>query len=418
MEIVYYGGAGEVGRSCICIDGRFLFDSGIKISEEGTEYPCDFDRSRIEAVFVSHAHLDHTGALPAFNHNGLNCPIHCTRMTRDTAKILLKDSLHIELLENQHPGYSKENIWNILSLVETVEYSRTYRLRDAGFRFLDAGHIPGSACVLLEYAGKRILYTGDINTIDTRLIRGSRLSLSDVDVMICEATYGDRNHPERKKTEDAFLSEVTKTLRAAGSVLVPAFAVGRSQEVLMILASRRLSAPVHLDGMAKKVCRLYLRQPQWIRSEARLKDALARTHVIRDWRDRKSCLREQGIFVTTSGMLEGGPAMDYLGALYHDRRSSILMTGFQTEESNGRLLLEEQKAYIDGLRTRVRCRVQKFDFSAHAGRKELLSLIRQLGPRHLVLGHGDIGAIASLGSAVPQKTKVHIARNNEAIQLD
>ena len=120
--------------------------------------------------------------------------------------------------------------------------------------------------------------------------------------------------------------------------------------------------------------------------------------------------------MTTSGMLDGGPVVDYLGAMYHDEKSSILLTGFQTPESNGRLLLDEGKVFIDGHRIKVRCRVEKFDFSAHAGRQELVKLIRTVNPRHLVLHHGDEPAIRALATDFADRN-VHMPKTGETIEV-
>lgn len=415
MKISMYGSGMEVGRSCVCIDDRYLFDSGLKISEEGSEYPVLFDAYKIKAVFLSHAHLDHCGALPLFNHRGLSCPIYCNPMTKATSRILLKDSLHVELLNSHVPGYAKENIYNVLDLMEKAPYGKRLEAAGAHFTFFEAGHIPGSACILLEYEGARILYTGDINTRDTRLLKGLSASLK-ADIMLCEATYGDREHPDRAEMEQQFLDRIEETLRNSGSVLVPVFAVGRAQEVLMILSQRKWSRPVYLDGMSKKVTSLYLSRPEYIRSEESLKKAVSRVKFIKSRGQRRDLVSEKGIFVTTSGMLDGGPVVDYLGAMYHDEKSSILLTGFQTPESNGRLLLDEGKVFIDGHRIKVRCRVEKFDFSAHAGRQELVKLIRTVNPRHLVLHHGDEPAIRALATDFADRN-VHMPKTGETIEV-
>jgi len=386
----------EVGRSCIAVDDKFLFDAGLKISEDGSEYPLDFDVSKIEAVFLSHADLGHTGALPLFDCKGLHTEIYTNSLTKETTKLLLKDSLHIELLENHTPGYSKENIFNVLAQMQNCAYEEEYTTCGATFQLIDAGHIPGSASILLEYKGMRILYTGDINTLNSRLVKGSRLDVKDIDVMICESTYGDREHTDRIETEDAFLDAVEDTLDDGGSVIVAAFAVGRSQEILEILATRKLGVPIYLDGMAKKVANMYQRQKGYIRDVHALRKAISPVKYVKGWKDRKNALKNQAIVVTTSGMLDGGPVLDYLNQLHFDSRSAVLMTGYQAEETNGRLLLETGKGYIDGMRVKFKGHYEKFDFSAHAGKKELVSLIKKINPKNLVLQHGDRPSIDSL----------------------
>lgn len=418
MKLTFYGGTEEVGRSCIAINDEYLFDAGIKISEEGAQYPHDFDVRKIKAAFISHAHLDHTGALPLYNHKGLMCDIFCTSMTKLTTKLLLKDSLHIELITNYNPGYGKENILNVMGLIKNVNYNKNYNADGCKFKFYDAGHIPGSASILLKTGGKRILYTGDINTTDTKLMKGANYNIKDTDIMICESTYGDRNHTERKKTENDFLNSVQKTLANGGTVLIPAFAVGRSQEILQILNKRKYGVPIYLDGMSKKVTTSYINNPRFIRNHEELKNSVSNVSFVKGWKSRKELLKKQSIIVTTSGMLDGGPVLDYLSVLHNDSRSSILMTGYQAENSNGRLLLDDGRVFIDGMRMKVYCQVKKYDFSAHAGQKELVSLISRIAPKHLVLQHGDPESLIALSKKIDKKIKVYIPKFGESIQID
>ncbi len=417
MNLNFYGGAGEVGRSCVSLDDRFLFDAGLKISEEGSEYPMPFDVRRIEAVFLSHAHLDHNGALPLFNHTGLHCPVLCNPMTKDMSRIMLSDSYHVEKMENQSPDYNKENIFNVLALMQNAPYDKEYRLGSLKYRFYYAGHIPGSASILVELAGKRIFYTGDINSSDTHLLKGAVQYPKDVDFMICESTYGDRDHPPRRKAEEGFLEMVKKTIDRGGTVLIPAFAVGRSQEVLMMLARRRWGVPVYLDGMSKKVSNLFLKRPEYLGDPSALQSALKPVRFVKKPRERKEIVKEQAIIVTTSGMLDGGPVIDYLGSLYFDERSSVLMTGYQAEETNGRLLQEEGKVYIDGTRFRVKGTVKKYDFSAHSGRKELIRLVEKVKPKKIAFVHGDRSSVESLASHFRQFAEVYTPKIGDRIAI-
>ena len=388
MKFAFYGGAREVGRSCVCLDGKYLFDAGLKISEEGSEYPLPFDLEGIQAVFLSHAHLDHSGALPLFYHRGLRGSVFCNPLTKDTTKILLKDSFHIELLENREPEYKRWDIADVMGSMVNIKYNKPQDLGGAKVTYLDAGHIPGSASVLLEYAGKRILYTGDINSSDTRLLEGLRYKAGDIDILICESTYGDRDHPKRGQSEGHFLQDVEETLKRGGSALVPAFAVGRAQEILMILDQRRWDVPIYLDGMAKKFVSLLLRRPGFVKKPDLLSKALQKVTFVRNKKHRKRIMHDRGIFVTTSGMLDGGSVLDYLQAVYHNEKSALILTGYQAEGSNGRLLLDEGRAYIEGLRIKIRCMLKRYDFSAHSGQKELISYIRSIKPKQLILMHG------------------------------
>jgi putative mRNA 3-end processing factor len=418
MIFRFYGGAGEVGRSCVEADERFLFDSGLKISEEGSEYPAVNDLSHIKAVLLSHAHLDHTGSLPLFNSMGLKCGIFCNQMTRDTAKILLSDSYHIELLNKLHPEYNKENLNNVISFMQNIKYDHVQEFDSkTKFSFHDAGHIPGSASILLESSGKRVLYTGDININSTRLLEGLNYNIENVDVMICEATYGDRDHPDRKEQENELIKEIKATLDRDGGVLLPSFAVGRAQEMMMILKEHDFGVPVFIDGMAKKVTNIYLKKPEYIKSQRELIDATAKVRFVKNWKQRAEIARQQGIFITTSGMLDGGPVLDYMGYMYHNDRNSVLLTGYQVEGSNGRLLLDEGRIYIDGNRVKFKGNVKKLDFSAHAGMSDLKKLISKINPEKLIFVHGDQPAIESMRKEHENKHQVFTPKLGDSLDI-
>jgi putative mRNA 3-end processing factor len=416
MKLTFHGGALEVGRSCVSLDDEYLFDAGLKISEEGSEYPVISDLSRIRTVFLSHGHLDHCGALPLFNKNGLRATICCTGLTKDTTKILLKDSFHVETLQNHVAGYSRENIYNVLSSMQIVHYDKEYTFGSMRYKFLNAGHIPGSASILVTSKGKSVLYTGDINTVDTRLVRGLTYRMK-VDTLICETTYGDRDHPPRQEVEEAFLNRTEEVLGRGGVVLIPAFSVGRSQEILMLLKSRGIQRPIYLDGMAKEVTNLFLRKPGALHQHAALAAAVKDVKFIKNPRQRKDLVHSPCVIVTTSGMLDGGPVIDYLRLLYRSENAAILLTGFQTEESNGRLLMDTRKVYVDGIRVKVIGTVEKFDFSAHAGRQELIRFIDGMDPKNLVLQHGDPSAIKSLAEYYHGKRTVYTPRIGESISV-
>ena len=295
MKIQFLGSAKEVGRSCILVNDWILLDAGLMIGKEKAEYPEDFSEKDIKAVFLTHAHLDHTGALPLLNHLGLRCVIYATKMTRAITKILLKDSIHIEELKGNHPAYTEENINNILSYFTYTNYNRDYEEKGVSlkYKFLDAGHIPGSASVLIDFEDKsgqrkKILYTGDINAIDSNLLNGlnyhkKNSELKNVDVLICESTYGGRDHPPRSEQEKEFLSTIQRTIDKGGSVLIPAFAVGRSQEIIMMLAKRNFKVPVYLDGMGKKVTDLFIKEHKFLKDGKLFQKAVEKVEFVRLW---------------------------------------------------------------------------------------------------------------------------------------
>ncbi|MGM5481908.1 MAG: MBL fold metallo-hydrolase [Nanobdellota archaeon] len=417
MKFTFHGGAEEVGRSCIEVDDRFLFDAGLKITEEGSEYPIMEDCNHIKAVFLSHSHLDHCGALPLFNKRGLNCGIFCNSMTRQTSKILMKDSFHIELINKQHPIYTKDNLMSVISFMKNVKFGRSYNLDDAKFSFHYAGHIPGASSVLLELDNRKILYTGDYNTIDTNLMSGADMDFKDIDVLICESTYGDREHPGRKLEEKRFLDNIKKVLERGGNVLIPTFAVGRAQEIMEMLNKENFGVPIYLDGMAKRVTNLYKKMPEYIKNPKKYTDAINKVKFIKKWKDRHEVVKHQSIIITTSGMLDGGPVIDYLGYFYHNEKNGVFLTGYQGEGSNGRLLLEEGKVFLDGVRVKMKAQVEKFDFSAHAGRREIIKTINSISPKNLILQHGDLEPLEHLRKEFESKMNVYVPKIGESLDI-
>src|SRR3989338_46561 len=334
MHLEFHGGASEVGRICIEINGELLLDAGVKLGKQ-LEYPGTIDYLSIKAVFVSHAHLDHCGALPLFIKNGLRCPILCTRETRDIMYALLEDAYH---LQEHNADYSLEDVQKVHTMITVVEEGVKGKVRDYEFTFIPAGHIPGSASILLQRENKKLLYTGDINTINTELMKGAR-DLPHVDILICEATYGDEDHEERAALEEHFIDTIQKTIARGGSVIIPAFGVGRSQEILIILERMQLSVPVYLDGLARKISEILFHDSRELRDAALLRKSLKKAVMVKNYAHREQIIKKQGIFLTTSGMVEGGPVVSYIQHFYNDMKSTILLTGYQAANTNGRRLL-------------------------------------------------------------------------------
>ncbi|MFW6009553.1 MAG: MBL fold metallo-hydrolase [archaeon] len=229
MKIIFHGAAQEVGKSCIeiAIDNkRYLLDAGIKFIQHGVEYPKELDKiNGLDGIFLSHAHLDHSGALPMLEHKELNCPIYMTDLTWKTTNMLLEDSYHLAKLKHIHRAYVGRDIDKVKKDLKIVRYDQEYKTRDSNikFQFINAGHIPGSASILMKIKDKTILYTGDINTENTNLMIPSQLEnlKNEIDILITENTYGDRMHPDKILSEEGFIKSIENCIRGGGSALVP-----------------------------------------------------------------------------------------------------------------------------------------------------------------------------------------------------
>ncbi|MFH0863380.1 MAG: MBL fold metallo-hydrolase [Candidatus Altiarchaeota archaeon] len=415
MKLTFLGGAMEVGKSSVLLetDGlKVVFDSGIKLTEPPTT---PIGAEDVDAAFLSHAHLDHCGNLPAL-HRVNRMPVYGTPITFELSHMIQADSIKINKLKGYPLTYSEKDIARMVEGEIHVQYERQYRFHDkVDFRFIDAGHIPGSAGILVESSEKSVFYTGDTHSTDTRLMKKAQFP-EHADVVISESTYGNRMHPPRKEVEKQLLDEVDEVLGREGVALLPVFAIGRTQEILLLL--KDLEWPVYLDGMSKKASQVIMKHPDMVKNSMQLQEAVDNTLWIKDSNQRKRICKEPCIIVTTAGMLEGGPVMDYIRYLHKDANSNIILTGYQVEDTNGHLLME--KGYIlDQLsnnKFKVAMKVSQYDFSAHSDRDELERTIKAMNPEHVVLMHGARESIEDLKTRFEGIT-VHTPELGQEIEL-
>ena len=414
MNIIFHGAAGEVGKSCIEVQTqgkRYIMDAGIKFSSKGAEYPKYLDKiHELDGVFLSHAHLDHSGALPLLEHKNLNCPIYTTSMTWKITNLLLEDNYHLEKLKHVHPAYVERDINKVKKDLRFVSYDKQYETHDGKvkFTYLNSGHIPGGASILLEVEGKKLLYTADLNTEDTHLMVPSNIDeIQDIDILITENTYGDRPHPDKSESEEGFLKSVKECLDNGGSALVPVFSVGRSQEILLILDKLPDEIPIYLDGMARKLTKLMVdSEDPYIDNKDVLNRMIKRVNMIKHPRERDEIAKRKGIvIVSTSGMVQGGPVITYAHHMIHKPENYMILTGYQAKGTNGRFIFEDHLFYDHHQRFQVKCHVRKFDFSAHYGQDSIRKLMTKIKPKNLILQHGDLGALCESQSYAHENLK-------------
>ncbi|MFH1284981.1 MAG: MBL fold metallo-hydrolase, partial [Candidatus Micrarchaeota archaeon] len=253
----------------------------------------------------------------------------------------------------------------------------------------DAGHIPGSAMALIEMNGKRICYSGDFKLQDTELHKGAEPP-ENVDVLMIESTYANREHPDRKELEKKLKNEIWETLDDGGYVLFPCFAVGRSQEMVQMLNRFKIGEEIYLDGMAKAASDIILDFPSYVRDYDSLLRALKRVHWVRTPGMRKKVLSEPSVIVSTAGMLEGGPAIGYLLSLNaKNKNSKVIFTGYSVENTNGWRVQNKRQMKTDRGLVDIELDIEYFDFSAHAGKSDLWKLVKDCSPEKVVCIHGD-----------------------------
>ncbi|MFC2162525.1 MBL fold metallo-hydrolase [Candidatus Altiarchaeota archaeon] len=395
VKLTFLGGAKEVGKSSILVetdDSTIIMDSGIKL-DEPPSIPLPVHDA--DALALTHPHLDHCGNIPAiFNQHHI--PVYLTPVAQELSHMLQHDSLKINKLKGYSQRYSDKDIDGLAEHEVLVRYDTDYEVTgNSVLKFYNAGHIPGSAGIQLTADDKKIFYTGDTKATDTRL--NSKAEYPDkTDILIMESTYGSRSHPDRRDVEKEFLAEVQETLERGGTALVPAFAIGRAQELLLIL--RDMECDIYLDGMAKRASQMMLRHPESVKDASKLHEVVSNSIWVKSREQRKKVTRQPCIIVTTAGMLDGGPVLSYLGRLHRDPNSSIILTGYQVEDSNGRLLLDEGFVIDEesGRKFRVDMNVKQFDFSAHSSHSELVATAKAMDPSEIVLVHGAPEACQAL----------------------
>ncbi len=454
MKFIALGGGSEVGASCSLmeIDGcRVLVDAGIRVggSRPGGD-PLDVlpdlallqEWGAPDAVLVTHAHLDHIGALPLVHQAYPNVPIYATAPTVHLMRVLLVDAIKVMAIKAERelecPLYDADLVGQMFNRVTPVNMGGPISLSDTvRATFFPGGHILGAAMIGLEGAEGKVLVTGDVSANAQRTIPGLVIPPFSPDLVITESTYGSRLHANRQREELGLAEAVADVVRNGGHALIPAFALGRAQEVILILqafqqANRIPRFPIWVDGMVRSVCEAYVNYPESLcRSLQKVVQNggnpfflnKTTTRAVTNAAQREKVLAgPPACIVASSGMLSGGPSQFYASRLASGEAHGILLCGYQDEESPGRKLLNLAEKFegvleLDGGPVPVRCRVEKYGLSAHADAGELSGLISRLKPAEVILVHGDAGARGALARSLAATVKVHLPENGEVIEF-
>jgi metallo-beta-lactamase family protein len=432
LRCTFYGAVRTVTGSMHLVEtggARLLLDCGLfqgpraQAAEINSRFP--FPPSSIDAVVLSHAHLDHCGNLPTLVTAGFRGPIYCTPATQDLAALVMHDSAKIQhqdahsvnkvrLLQKQppvQPLYTSADVDRAIGRLKAVGYGAPVEVGGARITFANAGHILGSAVTVVEAAGRVLGFTGDLGRSSAPLLRPPATPPA-LDVLITESTYGDRNHESYEAAIPRMVEAVRETVARGGTVMVPAFAIGRTQDItyaLSHLAAGQTPVPTFVDSpMAVSATQIYRRHPDSlndaIRAELeRHQDPFGSTaiHYIRDIEESKALnsRTDPFIVIATSGMCESGRILYHLGRHIGDPRASLLIVSFQAANTLGRRLADGvSPVHILGETYDVRFEVRVLPaFSAHADGSELLAWIQKI-PRvgHVYCVHGEEGQSLSL----------------------
>jgi putative mRNA 3-end processing factor len=385
LEITFKGGCREVGRSGLLVNGEVLIDYGIKAGNPA-EYP--LNSMEPKTVLVSHGHLDHCGAVPNLMYQ--DPEVYMTPPTAEFTGLLGEDTLKLSqaTLSGISP-FDPEDLQKVRRITRTKHYGETFKTNGYTACFYNAGHIPGASGIRLKSdSGESLFYTGDFNLQETRLVPGAE-EFPEADTLVLESTYFGEEHLPREETEERFIESVLETLDRGGTALIPAFAIGRTQEILMLLDAHRIRA--YVDGMGLEVYKILRKYPEYLKNPELLDRAFKRAIAVKD-QQRDSVLKEPSVIVTTAGMLNGGPALFYLSRLHKDSRSKILLTGYQVEGTNGRLAFERGVIETRSEMLFLKPKIEQYDFSAHSGDTELKKIVTDFckrGTERIFVVHGD-----------------------------
>jgi putative mRNA 3-end processing factor len=415
MHIEVLGSGHEVGKSAILVDDnktKIMLDYGVKLQPEPPTYP--LKPKSIDAVILSHAHLDHSGALPIL-YKKWKQPCFMTDATFELASLLILDSMKVGKMQGYDTPFGKEDFRRMVKHTKLVGYNEKLRIGNFYCSLFDSGHIPGSAGILLDN-NKRIFYTGDIQTMDSHLLHGCQLP-DKADVLITESTYSYKDHLRRDKEEEKFLMSIEEILAKEEVALIPVFAVGRAQEILLIL--EKYASKIALDGMAKKASDIISYYGYYLRNPKKLKYVLRRVHWIRTDKDRVKALKNYPIIVSSAGMLGGGPAVNYLREIKSKAGSRVLFTGFLVEDSPGWKLIKTSVFENGEEKFDVHCNLQQFEMSAHTDKTGLFDIIKKTRPEKVICVHGESRNCENFAKDIEEKFNIQAfaPKNGEVIKI-
>jgi len=457
VSLLTLGGFGQVGRSCMLlttVESKILIDCGIN---PGVKSPMDsFPRldwanitlDDLDAIVISHAHLDHTGFLPVLCKYGYKGPIYCTEPTLPMMNVIQLDAIKVASAQGRAPIYSEADVKQIMRQAITLSYGTVTDISpDIKLVLSNAGHILGSATCHFHIGNgdHNFVYTGDLKFGKSILFESANWNYPRVETLLIESTYGAKEdiQPTREEVETAFVNAINTILKDGGKVLIPIPAVGRAQEIMMVIAQymksgQMVEAPVFMEGMIAEATSIHEAYPEYLSRDLRQKiletddnpfDSEYFTNI-EHGDAREEPLREGTpcIIMATSGMLEGGPVLEYLKSIAPQKKNKIVFVSYQVNGTLGRRVLDgakqvsmlgkEGKVEV----VNVECGVEKLDgFSGHSDYNQLMSFIHKLRPklRRVLVNHGERRKSENLAMSIRRMYRLpaHYPQIQEAIKL-
>jgi metallo-beta-lactamase family protein len=460
VRLTFWGGAGQVTGSMHLLEAagaRILLDSGLFQGRRAETHALNarlpFDARRIDGVVLSHAHIDHSGRLPLLVKDGFHGPVYSTPATRDLTAVMLADAGYIQekdhefllrrgkALPNSEPLYSFRDAIAVQDLAVGVPYRRVFYLRKhLALEFHDAGHILGSATVdlrITEGGNQRLVFSGDIGRSGLPIVRDPEPPSGPIDTLIVEATYADRQHEPFGAAEVRLGETVRRVAARGGKLLIPAFAVGRVQELVYSLhqlyrAGQIPEIPIIVDSpLAVEITTVFRLHPEVFDRRERLIETTNELfdfpllRYVREASDSKALNASHGpaVIIAASGMVESGRILHHLAHGIGDHRNLVLFVGFQAEHTLGRRIESgETVVRILGQDYERRAEVETIaGYSAHADRNELRAWVRRLGGpiRRAFVVHGEAGPLEAMAAILREEgvPDVRVPKHGESVDL-
>jgi len=453
VRLTFLGGGRQVGRSCLLLqtpNSKILLDCGVDIASSGSnKFPYfnipEFDINQIDAVIISHAHLDHVGLLPYLYKMGYKGPVYMTPPTRDIAALMSLDFIGVAYKQAAQPLFSSTDIKEMVKHSVCLNYGEVTDITsDVRLTFYNSGHCLGSALAHMNIGNglHNLLYSGDYKYGKSRLLDPAVNIFPRVETVITESTYGSKDDilPPRKESEERLIAQVNKVIERGGKVLIPELGLGRAQETMLILEDAMKTGlmkkiPIYIDGMIWDINAIHTAYPDFLSGKVRTQIFQEQNPFISDIFSRVGSPQERKqvieggpcVVLATSGMLVGGASVEYFKEYASNPKNAIVFVCYQGVGSLGRQVQEgikEVRMMVDGREERVKVDLEVYTIdglTAHAGRNEIISFFNNMRPKpkRIIINHGESSKSLDLASALYKLNRVetNVPRNLETLRL-